>query len=112
MEAPTCPSSVNQPLGPSPTLVQNGIKSIRDLSGAQRRYLELFAQSYRVVERLEPLDTDGSANGNMTIFLAAVNTAGRALQRFEEALGHQQKQRDRNAVLDELSKYRGKGGGA
>jgi hypothetical protein len=86
---------------------QSGLK-LRDMSGTQRRYLRVFAEAYRVVERLDAVDGD-TANGNMSSFIAAVNASGRALERFEAAIGHQHAQRDQHATLDELAKYRSGG---
>lgn len=85
---------------------QNGVQ-LRNMTGQQRRYLRLYAEALRLVERLEPINPDGNANGNMNAFMAAVNSAGRALERFEVAMGAHKQQRDRQGILDELSKYRG-----
>src|SRR5918999_598286 len=71
---------------------QFGVKK-RHMTGYQRRCLRLFSEASRIVERLEPLNQDGSANGNMPTFLAAVNAAGKALERLSVSMGHSQKQR-------------------
>jgi hypothetical protein len=78
----------------------------RDLTGYQRRCLRLFAEASRIVERIEPLNDDGSVNGNMQTFIAAINGAGRALERLEASMGHTQGQRNRDDVLSELARYR------
>jgi hypothetical protein len=73
-------------------LSQNGIRFVRELTGQQRRYLDLFCQAYRIVERLEPLNPDGSANANMAAYLAACNTSSRALERLEASLADSKQQ--------------------
>jgi hypothetical protein len=82
---------------------------LRDMNGYQRQCLRLFAEATRLVERLEPL-SESKANGNMPSFIAALNAAGRALERFEQAMGQSKQQRNRNDVLTELAKYRGQPG--
>jgi len=87
------------------------------LSAYQRGCLREFARAERVLERYDvemdgsgPLKADGGPKGFMASYLAALNTAGRALERLETSMGQVSKQRDTNQLLDELSKYRAKPG--
>jgi hypothetical protein len=86
--------------------MQNGVQ-LRQMTGTQRRYLRLYAESLRLVDRLDAIGDDGNVSGNAPTYLAAVNAAGRSLERFEVAMGHSRKQRDQNELLDELARYRG-----
>jgi hypothetical protein len=88
--------------------MQNHVQ-LRQMTGTQRRYLRLYAEALRLVERLDAIGDDGNVSGNAPTYLAAVNAAGRALERFEQAMGHTRKQRNQNELLDELSKYRSGG---
>jgi hypothetical protein len=55
-----------------------------------------YAEALRIVQRLEPLNADDSSNGNMATFLAAVNTAGRSLERFEASMAYDRKARNQD----------------
>jgi hypothetical protein len=84
------------------------------LSAYQRGCLREFARAERVLERYDavmdtsgPLSAENEPKGFMASYLAALNTTGRALERLEQSMGHQAKERDKHALLNELAKYRG-----
>lgn len=83
---------------------------LRSMTATQRGYLRLWAESVRLVERLEPLtiasDGTASTNGNVNTFLAAVNSAGRAWERLDASMGQTRHKRTQQDTLDELAKYR------
>jgi hypothetical protein len=89
--------------------LQNGGITVAEMTGTQRRYLRLYAEALRIVQRMEPLNADDTSNSNMAAWLAACNTAGRSLERFELAMGHTRNQRNQNELLDELARYRSGG---
>jgi hypothetical protein len=83
-----------------------GIRYLRDLSGEQRMHLEIFADAYRLVERLDVVDANGNATGNAATFNAALGHARSSLQAFVTSMGVATKQRDQDRTLSELAKYR------
>jgi hypothetical protein len=88
--------------------------NLSTMTAYQRGCLREFARAERILERLDSviqsngvLGQDGGPSGFMSTYLAALNSAGRHLERLEASMGHKVKERDKHALLDELAKYRG-----
>jgi hypothetical protein len=83
------------------------------MTAYQRGCIREFARAERILERLDSviqtngvLGPDGGPKGFMNTYLASLNSAGRALERLEQSMGHQAKERDKHQLLGELAKYR------
>jgi hypothetical protein len=86
-----------------------GIKHLRDLSGPQRWHLDIFADAYRLVERLDVVDSSNNATSNAATFNAALGHARRSLEAFVASMASDTKHRDQAQLLTELRKRYGGG---